>query len=165
MHKNPSTVIINELSRIRTVLERLESQESASKSAFNALYSELEDYKSDFFFKMEKSLLNDLLHFYDDLLWFQSTFKQDDNQVAESHRNNITHLLENYLELLSRRDVFPFPETNQFDSRLQRVLRIIPTADPTMDQQIAEVLRKGFFRGDKILRTEEICLYQYQEDT
>ena len=45
MAKSPSEVIIGELTRIRSTLERLEQQESASKDAFNALYSEMEDYK------------------------------------------------------------------------------------------------------------------------
>ena len=61
MAKSPSEVIIGELTRIRSTLERLEQQESASKDAFNALYSEMEDYKKRAIFDLEKHILNDLV--------------------------------------------------------------------------------------------------------
>ena len=68
--KSPSTVIINELSRIRTTLARMEQEESASKQAFQSLYSEMEFYKEDCLHKIEALLLQDLLRFYDSLVWF-----------------------------------------------------------------------------------------------
>ena len=66
MAKSPSEVIIGELTRIRSSLERLEQQESASKDAFNALYSEMEEYKKRALFDLEKHILNTFLRFVRD---------------------------------------------------------------------------------------------------
>ena len=151
MAKSPSEVIIGELTRIRTSMERLETQESASKDAFNALYSEMEDYKKRAIFDLEKHILNDLLIFFDSLVWTVQ------NSTDEENSKNI---YDDFLEMLSRYEVAPFPKTSNFDPKLHRVLQVVPTADPKLDGQIVSVLKQGFYRRDQILRIEDVTIYQ-----
>ena len=106
MAKSPSEVIIGELTRIRSSLERLEQQESASKDSFNALYSEMEDYKKRALFDLEKHILNDLLIFFDSLVWsVQNSTDQENSQ----------NIYDDFLEMLSRYEVAPFPKMDIFD--------------------------------------------------
>jgi molecular chaperone GrpE (heat shock protein) len=150
MSRSPSEIIISELTRIRATLETLEQQDSSSKQAFNALYEEMETYKQQSFFDLERGFLLDLLFFYDGLHWSLSEAPEDtQNQVKED-----------FLELLSRRDVVPMPEMTHFDAKIHRVLQIVPTDDPNLDGTIAQVLKKGFFRGTQVLRIEDISMYQ-----
>lgn len=151
MAKSPSEVIIGELTRIRTSMERLETQESASKDAFNTLYSEMEDYKKRAIFDLEKHILNDLLIFFDSLVWtVQNSTDQENSQ----------NIYDDFLEMLSRYEVAPFPKVNSFDPKLHRVLQVVPTEDPNLDGQIVSVLKQGFYRRDQILRIEDVTIYQ-----
>ena len=147
--QSPSHIIINELNRIRGSLERIEQQESAAKLAVQALYSELDSYKSEFLLQMEKHMLLDLLGFYDQL-----QFQVETNGASSD-------LLEDFLELLAKRDVFPTPLTETFEPKFQRVLQTKATVEPAQDQQIAQIVKKGFLRKEKILRVEDVVIYQH----
>lgn len=147
--QSPSNIIISELNRIRGSLERIEQQESAAKLAVQTLYAELDSYKSEFLLQMEKHMLLDLLGFYDQL-----QFQVQTNGASSD-------LLEDFVELLAKRDVFATPETETFDPKFQRVLQTKHTSDPTQDQRIAQIVKKGFLRKEKILRVEDVVIYQY----
>ena len=151
MGKSPSEVIIGELTRIRSTLERLEQQESASKEAFNTLYSEMEDYKKGALFDLEKHILNDLLLFFDGLVW--SVQNTADTETTQT-------LHDDFLDLLSRYEVAPFPKMTNFDPKFHRVLQVVVTEDPSLDGQIISVLKQGFYRRDQILRIEDVTIYQ-----
>ena len=149
----PSEVIISELTRIRTALEVLEQQDSSAKQAFNALYEEMEDYKQDAFFKVERNFLQDLLGFYDGLKWSTTSIEDDVGQ----------QILDDFIELLARRDVVPLPTLDRFDAKFHRVLQVVTTDDVELDGTVAQVLKRGFYRGDKVLRIEDISLYQLKK--
>jgi molecular chaperone GrpE (heat shock protein) len=150
----PSEVIISELTRIRTALEVLEKQDSASKQAFNALYEEMEDYKQDAFFNVERSILLDLLVFYDGLKWSVSS-----TEDADSNKQ----IMDDFMDLLARRDVVPIPKLDRFDAKFHRILQVVSTDDSELDGTIAQVLKRGFYRGDKVLRIEDVSLYQIKK--
>ena len=153
MSRSPSEVIISELTRIRSTLEMIEQQDTSSKQAFNALYEEMEVYKQQAFFDLERSFLLDLLFFYDGLQW----------SLSETSEDVQTQVREDFLELLHRRDVVPMPAVSNFDAKIHRVLQIVPTDDPTKDGTVAQVLKKGFYRGTQVLRIEDISMYQLSQ--
>ena len=155
--KSTPALIAQELVHLRTMLEKIEKQESATKQAFNVLYDELEQYKKDFVFQLEKSLLIDLLLFYDSLVWFQSSLSEDD---TESNKN-LTYLIDEYLEVLQRRDVYPFQASQNFDPKVHRIIQNNDVDDPSLDQVIHRVLKRGFYRGEQILRVEEVIVNRY----
>ena len=75
--------IFGALQQIRSVVEKIAYNESASKRAFDTLYQELEQYKSEYVVKMEKGILLDLLSFFDSLLWFQSTVHEQPENIEK----------------------------------------------------------------------------------
>ena len=153
MSRSPSEVIISELTRIRGTLERFEQTESASKEAFNSLYAEMEEYKRGVFFELERSMLQDLLLFQDTLKWSLS------NTTDLEH---VQPIYDDFLDLLARYEVAPFPELTTFDSKLHRVLQVLPTEKPEEDNHIASVIRQGFYRRDTVLRIEDVVIYQFK---
>ncbi|MEC7985428.1 MAG: nucleotide exchange factor GrpE [Myxococcota bacterium] len=152
-----SNKILTELSALRGHLEQLLRQDSSNKRAFDTLYKELDQYKSDFVFKFEKSVLLDLLSFYDSMIWFQSTLEK---QNSDS-KDNFSYLIDEFYELLRRRDVLPYPPSEELNRKHHRVIQLEDTDDAKKDKKVAQVLRRGFFRGDRSLRDEEIILYRY----
>ena len=156
-----STQILGELQQIKGNLEHFMREDSSTKRAFDTLYQELQQYKSDFLFQFEKSFLIDLLSFYDSLVWYQNMLESDTDNSKES----FSYLIEEFYELLRRRDVTPMPASETLDRQKHRVIQIENTDDPERDKGVASVVRRGFMRGERILREEEISLYRYtQED-
>ena len=84
---------------------------------------------------------------------------------SENSKESFSYLIEEFYELLRRRDVTPMPASETLDRKKHRVIQVEKTDDPEQDKGVASVVRRGFMRGDRILREEEISLYRYtQED-
>lgn len=161
--KSPSTVIINELSRIRTTLAQMEQEESASKQAFQTLYSEMEFYKENCMQKIENLLLQDLLRFYDSLSWFRQTLNLPEDTEAEKTEDvidNFSIVFEEFTDLLQDRSITLLPSKTNFDASLHRVVEIVSTDQEELHNTIKSVVKKGFQRQDQILRFEEVVIYQ-----
>lgn len=153
-----------EFAQIQQSLSRLLANESAAKKSFQTLYEELESYKNDFLFRHERVLLQDLLLFYDSLLWFSETSAQKPEKSSEY----VQYLIDEFLEILRRRDVLPMEPKDKFDRKIHRIISTEPTEDESKAQSIHEILRRGFHRGEQVVRAEEIVIYRHvphEEDT
>ena len=156
--KTTPAALHQELIQIRKMLEQFTQEESATKQAFSTLYTELEQYKKEFLFQAEKGLLQDLLLFYDSLIWFQSSIQNE----AENREENLEYLIAEFLEVLRRKDVTPFPPRTEFDPKFHKIVQISPVEDIEQDQMIDRVLKKGFYRGENVLRAEEVILNKHE---
>ena len=146
----------------RSITDRVENEDRVREQAFNSLYDELKQYKEDFMFKAEKPLLLDLLLFYDSLNWFQeSLIKQEmsPDVIADSFQ----YLIDEFLEVLYRRDVTPIDQTEQFDRKLHKAVKIQDIEDESLDYSIAQVLKRGFVRDEKLLRPEEVVINRHRQ--
>ena len=68
------------------------------------------------------------------------------------------------MDLLARRDVVPIPKLDRFDAKFHRILQVVSTDNSELDGTIAQVLKRGFYRGDKVLRIEDVSLYQIKKE-
>ncbi len=160
--KERSNVVTREelasaLVSIRKLLERRKKEESVQKKAFDQLYEELAQYKENFVFEAEKPLLLDLLLFYDSLSWFQKSLVQEEAS-QEVIADSFQYLLDEFLELLYRRDIVPVEQKDVFDGHLHRAVQVVPTEDAERDQTVEQVLKRGFMRADRVLRPEEVVI-------
>ncbi len=153
--------LVHELGELRkTMTDRL-SNDKVREKAFDTLYDELRQYKDDFLFQAEKPLLLDLLLFYDSLNWFQESLVKQEmspDVIADSFQ----YLLDEFLEILYRRDVVPYDESEVFDRTLHKAVKVEVTDDEGRHQRIAQVLKRGFVRADKPLRPEEVVILRYR---
>lgn len=162
-HEEPETLsrISQDLGELRkTVQERL-STDRVREKAFDQLYDELKQYKEDFLFQAEKPLLLDLLLFYDSLQWFQESLVKQEmspDVIADSFQ----YLLDEFLEVLYRRDVVPMEEAEAFDRTVHKAVKVVDTDDEQSDQRIAQVLKRGFVRAEKLLRPEEVVILRHR---
>jgi molecular chaperone GrpE (heat shock protein) len=145
------------LGGIQKLLERRKKEESVQKKAFDQLYEELSQYKENFIFEAEKPLLLDLLLFYDSLSWFQTSLVQEEAS-AEVIADSFQYLLDEFLELLYRRDIVPVEQKEVFDAHIHRAMQVVPTEDAQKDQAVEQVLKRGFMRADRVLRPEEVVI-------
>ncbi len=138
--------------------ERLRT-DTVQHKAFDQLYEELRQYKDDFLFQAEKPFLLDLLLFHDSLHWFQQSLQREDMSPAVV-ADSFQYLLDEFLEILYRRDVVPCESAPRFDRRLHKAVKVIPTGNSQDDWRVHAVLKRGFVRGERLLRPEEVAVYR-----
>lgn len=146
-----------QLAELKALFQERLTADAAKDKAFDKLYEELRQYKDDFLFQAEKPLLLDLLLFYDSLNWFQeSLIKQEmsPDVIADSFQ----YLIDEFLEILYRRDVNPMDETDTFDVKLHKAVKVIDAEDDSEDYKVKQVLKRGFTRADRALRAEDVVI-------
>jgi molecular chaperone GrpE (heat shock protein) len=149
--------LLAELRSLRAAMEDQSGQESSQQRAFDQLYEELKQYKEDFIFQSEKPLLLDLLLFYDSLNWFQQSLVKKD-LAPETIADSFQYLIDELLELLYRRDVIPMETPDKFDRKVQKAIKTVETKDPAAENTIHQILKRGFLRGGRLLRAEEVVV-------
>lgn len=155
--------LAGELGALRAELGDTLANDKVKERAFDQLYEELKQYKDDFLFQAEKPLLLDLMLFYDSLNWFRESLVKKEmspDVVADSFQ----YLIDEFLEVLYRRDVMPVEESETFDRRIHKAVKVQETDDATQDQKIAKVLKRGFVRNEKLIRPEEVVIHRVGGD-
>lgn len=145
------------LADIKKVLDERVANDAIREKAFEALYEELRQYKEDWLFQAEKPLILDLLLFHDSLLWFQESLVKQE-MSADVIADSFQYLVDEFLETLYRRDVIPIDAGETFDRKLHKIVKVEDTDDPNLDQRVAQVLKRGFARGERLLRPEEVVI-------
>lgn len=149
------------LARIQELLAARDSQSETHRYALEQLHAEMERYRQDFLFQAEKNLLLDLLSFHDSLQWFrQAALAPDANR--EIIEEGTQYLVDEILELLYRQDIQPVENAEHFDRTTHRAIQVVYTSDPEQDQRIHKVVRRGFLRGERVLRPEDVVVWRHR---
>jgi molecular chaperone GrpE (heat shock protein) len=161
--KTPAPAVADSLDALRAAIARRNAGDDAlSQKAFDHLYEELRQYKEDFIFQAEKPLLLDLLLFYDSVNWFQQSLinkEMSPDVIADSFQ----YIIDELLEVLYRRDVLPMAAADRFSRETQRVIKTVPATAKSEDYQVDQVLKRGFTRGERVLRAEEVVVKRFQD--
>lgn len=153
--------LATELAEFRRVVSDRLSADRAREKAFDALYEELKQYKEDFLFRAERPLLLDLLLFYDSLNWFQESLVKSE-MSPDVLADSFQYLIDEFLEVLYRRDVVPAEQSDVLNLKVHKVVRVTESDDAASHQRIAQVLKRGFQRGDTLLRPEEVAILRHR---
>jgi molecular chaperone GrpE (heat shock protein) len=150
----------NFTSLLQVVTNRL-SYDKTKEAAFDRLYKEMEELKQD-------QELNQLRPLYIDLILLIDRMNNIYNDKLESGDKNpelidiLQTLSHEVLEILYRRGVeLIVAPTNKFDPRIQQVVEVIPTNNPTEDNLVVHMVRHGFKYKDVVLRPEEVVVKKY----
>lgn len=153
--------LAEEVAGLKEAIASKADSEAVQQKAFDTLYTELKQYKDDFIFQNEKALLLDLLLFYDSLNWFQASLIKKE-MSPEVIADSFQYLIDEMIELLYRRDVLPMDERTTFDRKRQKVIKTVATTDKENDYTVDSVLKRGFTRGGRVLRAEEVVVRRFQ---
>lgn len=155
----PQESVLSAIGELKALLAGRSEGSDLHQKAFDQLYEELKQYKEDFLYQAEKPLLLDLLLFFDSLLWFQQNLAGKDVS-PEAMAEGIQYLLDEFLEILYRRDVSLMECPTQFDRTIQKAVKVLPTQDADQDNLVGQVLKRGFRRGKHVLRPEEVVVWR-----
>ncbi len=151
------------VAELRHAIERRTQEgDGLTQKAFDQLYEELRQYKEDFIFQSEKPLLLDLLLFYDSVNWFQQSLikkEMSPDVIADSFQ----YIIDELLEVLYRRDVLPMEAAKHFSRETQKVIKTVGADTKANDYEIHQVLKRGFTRGGRVLRAEEVVVKRFSD--
>lgn len=128
-------------------------EDQAQQLAFNALHSELQQYKSEAQRSSQKPILKGLVLMYDAACRLLETLPASRGTEA------VETLAEEILELLRRHDVELMAEhPDRFDSKVQMAIRTEDADREEQDQLVTQVVRQGFRWGAQVLRPQEVIV-------
>jgi molecular chaperone GrpE (heat shock protein) len=155
--------LARDVESFREFVEQQGQRDALQQQAFDQLYQELRQYKDDFVFQSEKPLLLDLLLFYDSLNWFQESLVKNE-MSPDVLSDSFQYLIDEFLELLYRRDVLPMESRARFDRETQKAIKVVRTEKTAKDYLIKQVVKRGFSRANRLLRAEEVVVYRAAGD-
>lgn len=163
-NNNPSI----DLAKIETLLlelsnrfEKKISVDEHKNALFDKMYDELQTYKTDIYSKILKPFVLSTITLIDDTNMFLSKLEEDDGQKTKNYLRGITDDLADILET-NGVDIYE-EETEVFNPRTQKAVKIVPTNNPDLDKHIACRVRKGYSWQGVVLRPEWIHLYKYSD--
>lgn len=156
--------LADQVRELRELVTQQARREDVQQTAFDQLYAELRQYKDDFIFQAEKPLLLDLLLFFDSLTWFQQSMV-DQEMSPDVVADSFQYLIDEFLEVLYRRDVVPLEPRRTFERSTQKAIKVLPTDDPAKDWKVETVTKRGFTRAGRVLRPDEVILHRHNSDT
>lgn len=109
---------------------------------------EVETFKQDF--------LGNFLEVLDDLDRAVEAARRPGRDQAL--REGIELVAQRFYSTLGRLDVVKDDEPARFDPAIHEAVAVVPVRDPADDGAIVEVLRPGYFWGDKVLRPARVAV-------
>jgi molecular chaperone GrpE (heat shock protein) len=149
--------LAEDTAEVKRLIEDRIANDQVKEKAFDQLYTELKQYKDDWLYQNEKPLLVDLLLFFDSMHWYAETLKSAE-QDKEALIDGFQYMVDELLEVLYRRDVTPMEPSANFDAKFQKAVKVETTDDEALNQQVKQVLKRGFMRGERMLRAEEVII-------
>jgi len=154
--------ILCDVSAVKADLADRLRYDKAKEEAFDRLYAQLDELRSDREFDQLKPLYLDLILLLDRL--------DQAGAFAPQHENGsmgawavIASLRDELVEILYRRDIElidPSPRT--FDPSLQRAIGTQDSDAPEKHNAVVSVVRRGFRFRNRLIRPEEVILIKYR---
>ena len=166
-------IISNKLKGLSSKLDDLQKEfkrklkyDAHKEKLIDSLHNELQLYKNDLIKKHVQSLIMDVIKVIDDIRKLSEHYRTCPSEEIEVEKllgifDRIPSDLE---DIFFYQGVTPYQcKGNDFDPKLQRVLKNIETSNQSKDKTVAERIRPGYEWEGKILRPEIVAVYLYKE--
>jgi len=135
--------------------------DKAKEEAFDRLYSEFEQLKSNATFEQLRPLYLDLILLFDRI----ENICQSPQLIGQQDQNTLSllkSLSDELLELLYRREIEVIQSSSPaFDPSNQRAIGIEPTSVEGETGRVARIVRRGFRYRNRLIRAEEVIVKKF----
>ena len=145
---------------------KLQQEKNEFQEKFIRLYSEFENYrkrtakeKLDTINNASKDLIADLLPVLDD---FERAIRNNkDSDDSNAIKEGFNLIYNKFLQSMQSKGLKPMDSTNTpFDVDLHEAITNIPTTDDDMKGKVVDVVEKGYYLNDKVLRFAKVVVGQ-----
>ena len=146
----------NRINALSDLMENRLSYDKTKEVAFDRLYAELDELKSNRIQDYLRPLYMDLILLLDRIDITKKSATED-----STFFDFLASIEEEILEILIRRDVEVIRCTDaKFNRKLQQVVEVLETNNEMENNQVAHVIRRGFKCKERILRPEEVAVHK-----
>lgn len=160
------------LNGLSSQIAQVNERETSLERVFDALHSELADYKNDFLYEHLKPVVRPLLFLFDSLEQFDGEVAMaQESMTGESQgeilsppvvRENIRYFRDQLIEALRTCEVTIMDAPRGgFNAKFQKAVDIMPVAQD-QDNQILRVVRSGWFLNGQLLRPAEVVVGKFR---
>jgi len=155
--------LTTEMQHLREDFDTKVKYDESKERLIDSLHRELQVYREGLHVKILKPIFLDLIAMYDDLgKLIDAILTRDPASISSQEVQNLESFQEAIEETLRHNGVDTFTvEESAFLASRQRILKILDTADPAQDKQVARRVRKGFEYEGKVLRPEIVEIYKH----
>ncbi len=159
-----------EIEKLQEEIKSLKQQLEEANEKYIRLMAEFDNFrkrtlneKADIIKNASEKVLLELLPIVDD---FERAIKANENIQESEHLKEGFKLIYNKLtKLLNKLGVSEIEALHKdFDPELHNALTKIPVQDPEMKDKIVDVVEKGYYLNDKILRHSKVVIGDYSEE-
>ena len=150
--------IHSSLEILGTRFEREVADQSIQRSVIEKLHREMLDYKEDFLQKAMEPMFRRLIGWADH---FEEILAQEDIR-----KDDLTFMYDELIDALDRYGVEQFAtDGTQFDSSLQKIVKVEVTSDATLNRVVARRISSGYRSSSRIVRPEPVVAYKFVPPT
>lgn len=163
------TQLQQQVSELQQRVEHKYLLDSNRQTIIDRQHNELEIYRQDTAGKLRRELALDIIAEIDALE--KNAAYYADQPFSEETYNKLlkrtSEHAEDLIDLLERHDIIAYRSEagTMFDGKRHRLLKSVPTTDPTKVRQIEESLRWGFEYNGKAVRAELVSVYVQDKST
>lgn len=153
-------------------IAQVNERETSLERVFDALHSELADYKNDFLYEHLKPVVRPLLFLFDSLEQFDGEVAMAEATLTSETRGellsppivreNIRYFRDQLIEALRTCEVTIMDAPRgSFNAKFQKTVDIMPVPQAE-DNQILRVVRSGWFLNGQLLRPAEVVVGKFR---
>ncbi|MGN0506148.1 MAG: nucleotide exchange factor GrpE [Lachnospiraceae bacterium] len=157
-------ILLNTREQCQMVETLIHSQIEVKDGLINRLHDELEYYKQDSTDRFIEQLMKAVIKARNNMKKTIRSAKWEDMSV-EDVKKEYEYALDDLTDLLEMQNIneFEAKEGDDFNSSRQQAVKSESTDNPELDKKIKASLSAGFMKGEKVLITERVVVYQYKE--
>ncbi len=156
---------LNDSLQLEKLCASVEQQLSLSKRSYEILgkvSEQLRQRLEESVVSIQRPVLFELVLLHDNLERAIEWVRGLDDISRDAVIGRLDTLQVELLEILARKDVRRYEEhPASLDTKLHRTMKTLPTAELSENNTVAQILRTGFFWGEKVLRPEEVVIKKY----
>jgi molecular chaperone GrpE len=151
--------ITAKLKSLETLFNKRLTYDEGKEKILDKLHSELQNYKSDLYFKLTKPIFLDIVVVLDDIRKIRENLDLEKQNECDSTLDSIS---ESLIYLLDKYEVLPFSseEDSKFDAVKQRMIRTKDTDEDAQIATIAQSVFTGFMYKDQLVSPEKVVVYK-----
>jgi molecular chaperone GrpE len=146
-------------------IDQLKAELGEAKDKYIRLYSEFENFRRrtakeriDLTKTASEEVIKDLLSVLDD--FERSTKSFETNADVDSLKEGVNLVYSKFFKTLEKKGVKPMDigPGSDFDAELHEAITQFPTQDEKMKGKVVDVIEKGYYLGDKVIRFAKVVI-------
>lgn len=156
--------IVDKLEELKELFKKRIQYDEYKNKLFDNVHEELTKYKNGMMEKLVDTMSMDIIRMIDGIAKTISLYegKEPNEENYKKLLNQVRGISEDLQDVLYRQNIEVYNVSSyEVDTRKQKIVKVIPTDDESLDKKIAEVVADGYEKEGRVLRPERVTVYKF----